>query len=256
MTALVASLVILLVVIFLEVPLLGVVSVMREIIVTVAHTLLVVLVFRVILFVLLLWRRRRHPRRSSGNTNTQSHHPNPQTLLQIHSHKASISPPGLPCAVTPQWTWPPYSIKSNTIMTVVRTRVCPVVNSRSAVFGPTESHRRLLHHLNRRDLLAYWGSERTSSDRSAGLDCWVRLEGSECLGPPAGFGLLGPLGGFGLLGPLGGFGLLGPLGGFGLLGPLGGLGLFGPLGGFGLFGPLGGFGLFGPLGGVGLLGPP
>ena len=39
-------------------------------------------------------------------------------------------PPGLPCAVTPQGTWPPY-IPSNpsTIMTILRTSVCPVVNN-------------------------------------------------------------------------------------------------------------------------------
>ena len=55
MTALVASLICFLVIVYLEVPLLGVVSVVREIILAVAHTLLIVLVFRIILFVLLLW---------------------------------------------------------------------------------------------------------------------------------------------------------------------------------------------------------
>jgi hypothetical protein len=39
-------------------------------------------------------------------------------------------PPGLPCAVTPQGTWPPY-IPSNpsTMITILRTSVCPVVNN-------------------------------------------------------------------------------------------------------------------------------
>src|SRR5580692_9184210 len=90
MTALVASLICFLVIVYLEVPLLGVVSVVREIIPAVARTLLVVLVFRIILFVLFLGRRRRYPCRSSRNTDTQSHHANPDTLLQIHPHRASI----------------------------------------------------------------------------------------------------------------------------------------------------------------------
>ena len=39
-------------------------------------------------------------------------------------------PPGLPCAVTPQGTWPPW-VPSNpsTIMTILRTGVCPVVDN-------------------------------------------------------------------------------------------------------------------------------
>ena len=39
-------------------------------------------------------------------------------------------PPGLPCAVTPKWTWPPRAPSTqNTIITVLRTSVCPVRNS-------------------------------------------------------------------------------------------------------------------------------
>src|ERR1035441_165820 len=40
-------------------------------------------------------------------------------------------PPGLPCAVTPQGTWPPCfpSYPSPTI-TILRTSVCPIVNSK------------------------------------------------------------------------------------------------------------------------------
>src|ERR1700730_13635967 len=39
-------------------------------------------------------------------------------------------PPGLPCAVTPQGTWPPFGPSNPcTIMTILRTSVCPVVNS-------------------------------------------------------------------------------------------------------------------------------
>src|ERR1035441_4046865 len=39
-------------------------------------------------------------------------------------------PPGLPCAVTPQGTWPPC-VPSNPsrIITILRASVCPVVNS-------------------------------------------------------------------------------------------------------------------------------
>src|ERR1039457_2719193 len=40
-------------------------------------------------------------------------------------------PPGLPCAVTPQGTWPPC-VPSNPsrIITILRAIVCPVVNNR------------------------------------------------------------------------------------------------------------------------------
>ena len=54
-TCLIASLVIFLVFVFFEVPLLGVVTVTCGVIAPVAHTLLVVLIFRIILVVLLLW---------------------------------------------------------------------------------------------------------------------------------------------------------------------------------------------------------
>jgi hypothetical protein len=53
-TLLVARLVSFLVLIFFEVPLFGVVPVMRLVILAVAKTLFVILVFRIILFVLLL----------------------------------------------------------------------------------------------------------------------------------------------------------------------------------------------------------
>jgi len=89
MSALISGLVSLLVIVFLEVPPPRMVFIVREIILAVAHTLLVVLVLRVILFVLFLWRRH-HARRSSGNTKTQGHHADPDTLLQIHSHKSPI----------------------------------------------------------------------------------------------------------------------------------------------------------------------
>jgi len=54
MTALVASLICFLIIVYLEVPLLGVVSVVREIILAVAHTLLVVLVLRIVYIMLVL----------------------------------------------------------------------------------------------------------------------------------------------------------------------------------------------------------
>jgi hypothetical protein len=39
-------------------------------------------------------------------------------------------PPGLPCAVTPQGTWPPcVPSNSSTIIAVLRTNVCPVQDS-------------------------------------------------------------------------------------------------------------------------------
>jgi len=54
-TYLIASLVIFLVIVFFEIPALGVVTLMCGVIAPVAHTLLVVLIFRVILIVLFLW---------------------------------------------------------------------------------------------------------------------------------------------------------------------------------------------------------
>src|ERR1017187_8574433 len=40
-------------------------------------------------------------------------------------------PPGLPCAVTPQGTWPPYILSyPSTTITILRTSVCPIVNSK------------------------------------------------------------------------------------------------------------------------------
>src|ERR1700691_6171393 len=90
MTALVASLICFLVIVDLEGPLSEVVPVVREIILAVAHTCFVVLVFRIILFVLFLGRGRRDPCRSSSDTDSQCQYPNPYTIFQIDSHKASI----------------------------------------------------------------------------------------------------------------------------------------------------------------------
>lgn len=54
-SCLIAAFVIFLVLIFFEAPLLVMVTVMRGIVTPVAHTLLVVLIFRIILVVLFLW---------------------------------------------------------------------------------------------------------------------------------------------------------------------------------------------------------
>src|ERR1700733_9633065 len=91
MTLLVTILVGFLIIVLLEVPFFGVVFVMCLVILAVAQTLLVGLVFRIILVVLLLWQRRsRNPRSAPGDTDPQRHCRNPHTLLQIrsHSHKA------------------------------------------------------------------------------------------------------------------------------------------------------------------------
>ena len=119
MAALITGLICFLVIGYLEVPLPEVVSVVREIILAVAHTLLVVLVLRIILFVLFLGRRRRDPCRSSSDTETQSHHPNPYTLLQIHSHRTSISQCWCVAIMTFGWM-----------------KVCPVMNSLRMIFSP------------------------------------------------------------------------------------------------------------------------
>src|ERR1035437_4295025 len=45
-------------------------------------------------------------------------------------------PPGLPCAVTPQGTWPPcIPSYPSTIITILSTSVCPVVNSHKVENG-------------------------------------------------------------------------------------------------------------------------
>ena len=85
MSALITGLVSLLVIVFLEGPLPGMVFIVREIILAIARTLFVVFILRVILFLLFLWRRRQ-ARRSSSHTKTQGHYADPHALFQIHSH--------------------------------------------------------------------------------------------------------------------------------------------------------------------------
>jgi hypothetical protein len=54
-------------------------------------------------------------------------------------------PPGLPCAVTPQGTWPPY-VPSNqgTIIAILKTKVCPVQDSHREARKRTSVHHALI----------------------------------------------------------------------------------------------------------------
>jgi hypothetical protein len=80
-THLVAGLVRLLVVVLFKVPFPGVVLVMGFVIVAITLTDLVVLVFRIILVLRYLWGRiRRSPYGASGDSSTQHHRQNPDTL--------------------------------------------------------------------------------------------------------------------------------------------------------------------------------
>ena len=73
MALLVAGLIRFLVFVFLEVPLLGVVLVMRMVILAFAHTLLVCFVFRIVLIVVLGKWNRYSVYRASTYTNTHRH---------------------------------------------------------------------------------------------------------------------------------------------------------------------------------------
>src|SRR5579863_3756408 len=89
-TCLIASLVGSLVFVFFEFPFPGMVTVMRVVIAPVAHTSLVILIFRIVLVVLFLGRGRgRNPDCPSCYTGKRCHRDNPRALLQfrLHSHK-------------------------------------------------------------------------------------------------------------------------------------------------------------------------